>query len=143
YDLARAAVDELGRQGLDIELMSVSGVKNSEMPWYYSAADVMLLCSNWEGSPTSVKEALACNLPVVATDVGDLREIMRGVPGSRICAQNVADIALNLGEVVTASGGGGFQSRSAMVRYDQAATIQKLTDVYQQTLSNHARRQIA
>jgi glycosyltransferase involved in cell wall biosynthesis len=100
----------------------------------------MLLCSDWEGSPVSVKEALACNLPVVATDVGDLREIMRGVPGSRICAQAVADIALSLREVVTASRGRGFQSRSAMVRYDQAATIQKLTDVYQDVLGRRGRR---
>lgn len=143
YDLARAAVDELGRQGLDVELMSVSGVKNSEMPWYYSAADVMLLCSDWEGSPTSVKEALACNLPVVATDVGDLREIMRGVSGSRICAQNVGDIARNLGEVLAATLRDRCHSRSAMARYDQAATIQRLLLVYRQILGSRAGRRVA
>jgi len=56
-----------------MELLTVSKVYYTEMPWYYSAADAMILCSDSEGSPTSVKEALACNLPVVSTDVGDVR----------------------------------------------------------------------
>jgi glycosyltransferase involved in cell wall biosynthesis len=143
YDLARAAVDALRHAGMDAELMSVSSVKNEEMPWFYNAADAMILCSDREGSPTSVKEALACNLPVVATDVGDLREVLSGVAGSRICAPEVDDIARNLREVIAMSRDNGFHGRSAMARYDQASIIGKLTNVYQDVLSGRARRRIA
>jgi teichuronic acid biosynthesis glycosyltransferase TuaC len=82
YDLAKAAVERLKEEGIGVELVPVLDVENREMPWYYSAADVMILCSDREGSPTAIKEAMACNLPVVATDVGDVQEMLSGVAGT-------------------------------------------------------------
>ena len=79
--------------GLAVELLTVSKVPNTEMPWYYSAADAMILCSDSEGSPTAVKEALACNLPVVSVDVGDVAEIVEGIDGVRICEQTAGSLA--------------------------------------------------
>jgi glycosyltransferase involved in cell wall biosynthesis len=130
WDLARAAVDELAKQGTPAELVTVCSVDNREMPWYYSAADVMILCSDREGSPTSVKEALACGLPVVATDVGDLREILTGVPGTRICTQQVRDIVRSLREVLSENCDGSVDRRAAVARYDQAATVERILGVY-------------
>jgi glycosyltransferase involved in cell wall biosynthesis len=49
-----------------------------------NAADLLLLSSLAEGSPNVVKEALACNLPVVASDVGDVREVLDGVERCRV-----------------------------------------------------------
>jgi len=130
YDLAQAVVERAVRDGLDAELVTVFAVTNDEMPWYYSAADAMLLCSDSEGSPTSVKEALACNLPVVATDVGDVREIMRGITGTRICTRDVGALAHGLREALYMSRRGVFEGRSAMRRYDQASTMKKIINVY-------------
>ena len=42
------------------------------MPWYYAAADAMIITSELEGGPSSAKEALACGLPVVSVRVGDV-----------------------------------------------------------------------
>ena len=130
YDLAKAAVEQVVQDGLDAELVTVFGVENREMPWYYSAADAMLLCSNWEGSPTAVKEALACNLPVVATDVGDIREIMKEIAATRICTQEVSEIASSLREVLEISRRGDFDGRTAMMRYDQTRTVEKIVGLY-------------
>ncbi|PYO51809.1 MAG: glycosyl transferase [Candidatus Rokuibacteriota bacterium] len=135
YDLARAAVDRLTKEGIAVELITVFGVDNREMPWHYSAADAMLLCSDSEGSPTSVKEALACDLPVVATDVGDVREILRGVPGTGICTRDVGDIAGSLREALTVSRTGRFERRAAMAKYNQALTVAKIIDVYNTVLA--------
>lgn len=47
---------------------------------FFNAADVHLMTSDFEGSPNSVKEALCCGLPVVTTDVGNVRDMLSGVP---------------------------------------------------------------
>ena len=143
YDLAKAAVEQLAQAGVDVELVTVCNVENREMPSYYSAADAMVLCSDREGSPTAVKEALACNLPVVATDVGDVQEILRGVEGTRISTQESSEIARNLREVLGVSRSGRFEGRTAMVRYDQACTIQKIISVYKDVLRGRERKQSA
>ncbi|WP_458188962.1 glycosyltransferase [Haladaptatus sp. NG-WS-4] len=71
-----------------VELQSVYGVPHDEMSTYYNAADVLLLPSKSEGSPNSVKEAMACNVPVVTTDVGDVRSRLSGVSPSYVCSSD-------------------------------------------------------
>jgi glycosyltransferase involved in cell wall biosynthesis len=140
YDLARASVERLVQEGVDAELMTVFTVANGEMPWCYSAADVMLLCSDSEGSPTSIKEALACSLPVVTTDVGDVGELLGGIAGTRICPPDVGTIARGLREVLDWSRSSEFRGRAAMARYDQALTVEKIVGVYADVLSNFRAR---
>jgi glycosyltransferase involved in cell wall biosynthesis len=122
--------------------MTVFNVANGEMPWCYSAADALLLCSDREGSPTSVKEALACNLPVVTTEVGDVGELLSGVAGTRICQQDAGTIARNLREVLDWSRSSEFRGRAAMARYDQALTVEKIVGVYADVLSNFRERAV-
>ena len=112
------------------------------MPWCYSAADAMLLCSDYEGSPTSIKEALACNLPVVATEVGDVGELLSGIAGTRICPPDAGTIARNLREVLDWSRSSEFRGRAAMARYDQALTVEKIVGVYADVLSNFRARTV-
>jgi glycosyltransferase involved in cell wall biosynthesis len=47
-----------------------------EIPWYYRAADVLLMTSDLEGSPNCVKEALSCGTPVVSVAVGDVPDLL-------------------------------------------------------------------
>ncbi|WP_254861839.1 glycosyltransferase [Halovivax gelatinilyticus] len=68
-----------------VTLQTAEGVPHERMSTYMNAADCLLLTSRREGSPNVVKEALACNLPVVSTDVGDVRERIDGVVPSAVC----------------------------------------------------------
>jgi glycosyltransferase involved in cell wall biosynthesis len=123
-------VAKLAEEGMDIELLTVSKIPNREMPWYYSASDVMILCSNSEGSPTAVKEALACNLPVVSTNVGDVLEIMDGIAGVEVVKQTADALAGALKRVLYPTAGFVFNGRAAMERYSQSKTVEAILRVY-------------
>lgn len=84
YSLAQAAVERLHPRHR-AKLVVASGVEPAQMPLYMNACDVLLVTSTHEGSPNVVKEALACNLPVVSTDVGDVRERIKHVEGCVLC----------------------------------------------------------
>lgn len=49
---------------------------SERIPEIFNCTDVFVLCSITEGSPTVVREALACGIPVVSTDVGDVRYVI-------------------------------------------------------------------
>ncbi|HEY5914341.1 MAG TPA: glycosyltransferase family 4 protein, partial [Verrucomicrobiae bacterium] len=56
-------------------------------------SDALLLTSLHEGSPTVVKEAIACGLPVVSVDVGDVAERIEKIDGCYLAQPNPADLA--------------------------------------------------
>jgi teichuronic acid biosynthesis glycosyltransferase TuaC len=134
FDLAQAAVDRLGAR--DVECLAVSRVRNEEMPWYYRASDAMILCSESEGSPTSVKEALACNIPVVSTNVGDVAEILRGIDGCELCEAAPEPLAVGLRRVLNSQRA--FNGRTAMRRYDHRQVVEALLRVYRSALEGRS-----
>ena len=52
-------------------------VKHEQLPYFYSAADACVIPSYYESFGLVALESLACGTPVVATDVGDLKSIIR------------------------------------------------------------------
>ena len=58
-------------------------VPNAELARWYSAADVLLLCSSREGWPNVLLESMACGTPVVASDVGGVAEIVQSASAGR------------------------------------------------------------
>lgn len=84
YPLAEAAVETTNHKlqtTNHVVLHAFENTPNEETPYWYNAADVVLMTSKWEGSPNAIKEAMACSRPIVATNVGDIAERMSGVEG--------------------------------------------------------------
>jgi glycosyltransferase involved in cell wall biosynthesis len=101
FPLARAVVQEAaGRTSEPLELIPLRGVPPDRVPLYMNACDAMVLTSFWEGSPNVVKEAMACNLPVVSVPVGDVLTLVGDVDGCAVRPREVDALATALLRVV-------------------------------------------
>lgn len=95
YDLFKAAVDHAG-----IAHRALVDIKREDVPWLMAAVDVLVMTSTHEGSPMVVKEALACGLPVVSVDVGDVSHRLAGIKQCHIVERNAELVARAIKEVV-------------------------------------------
>lgn len=69
----------------DTTLLTLGDVAPDEVPWWVNAADAVLVPSDGEGFGLAVLEALACDVPVLATRVGVHPVALEGVAGT-LCA---------------------------------------------------------
>lgn len=104
WPLAEGAVKMLP-ENIEIELHQMNGVPNDKTPIMYNAADVVVLPSFYEGSANALKEAMACNVPLVTTDMGDCRERIEGVEGCYVAkTYEVEEFAELLGRALAFGG---------------------------------------
>jgi teichuronic acid biosynthesis glycosyltransferase TuaC len=75
---------ELRERGHRVHELQLRGLPRQQVPEIMAAADAMLLTSRREATPVSVMEALACGLPVVATEVGDVPSMLAGATRARV-----------------------------------------------------------
>lgn len=131
---AQRVVDR-ARADLDghVVLHTVTGVPHEEMPTYMNAADVLLVTSDREGSPNAVKEAMACNLPVVTTDVGDVRERLAEVSPATISDFD-AELAVGLVDILER--GEPSNGREAAREVSVAHTNARLRAVYESVVGD-------
>lgn len=141
YGLAAAAMSILQEHLPDAELVPLSGMPHATVPDYMNACDALVLTSESEGSPNVVKEAMACNVPVVATDVGDVRELISHTAGCYVCKMEPADIARKLQSAL--GFGRRTNGREAVRHLELDAVSRRIIDVYELTLSASGREYTA
>jgi len=85
----------------NVEYRILHGILHDELVYYYNAADVMILTSFHEGSNNSLKEAMACNLPIVSVNVGDSMERINSLQNSYVVqTREPKDLADKVKEVI-------------------------------------------
>ena len=128
YALVEKAVKMLDE--IPIQIVAPFPVSQKELRLYYNTADVFVLSSLQEGSPNSVKEAMACNIPIVSTNVGDVRWLLDDLPGHYIAnpdARDFADkirLALDFGERTEG------RQRLVSLGLDSDNVAEKIIEVY-------------
>lgn len=132
YPVAKDIVDEVDRQFDErVRLQVVDNVPHEKMYLYYNAADALLLPSLREGSPNTVKEAMACNVPVVSTDVGDVAERLGPVANSYVCLSDarLADALVSVLET-----GGRSDGREAVEEVSLERMGERLIAIYEELI---------
>ncbi|MEI2608567.1 MAG: glycosyltransferase [Candidatus Promineifilaceae bacterium] len=128
FHLARAAVALLP-SAPQAELITVTNVPHEKMPLYMNACDVLLVTSKHEGSPMVIKEALACNLAIVATDVGDIRQRIAQVKGCFVVNEDSPEcIAAALQRVL--ANGTRINGMETMQNLNEEILVQQMIQVY-------------
>jgi glycosyltransferase involved in cell wall biosynthesis len=134
FALAQAAVAIVNRS-MPARLMVGWEMTHQEIASLMNACDALICTSMQEGSPNSVKEALACNLPVVSVRVGDVALRLRGISGCELCQDDHPDtIAGALNRVL--NNGSRIDGRSAMRQLDERLLTRRLIEVYRSVLPN-------
>jgi glycosyltransferase involved in cell wall biosynthesis len=132
HGLAQAAVDRISRQ-LPARLLVGWEMTHRQIADLMNACDALIVTSLQEGSPNSVKEALACNLPVVSVPVGDVASRLAGIEGCELCPDdNVETLAAALVRVL--GRGVRIDGRSAVRQLDERLLTQRLIGIYRSIL---------
>jgi len=137
YGLAREIVSSLP-DTLDAQLVVAWGVPHDRVPVYMNACDVLLFTSMYEGSPNVIKEALACNLPIVSTAVGDVEARLSGVSGCSVCPDGdpgrmAAALTTVLHRRERTNG------RSTVIDLDENVLTRRTIEIYERAVSNGSR----
>ena len=133
FSLAKRVVDQVREEvNISVELYPVYGVPHEEIPNYMNAADALILTSQREGFPNSVKEALACNLPVVSTDVGGVRNHLSDVSNSYVGATE-QELVKHLSSVIKSGQRSDGRNHIADLSLDRMA--EDILSVYTRALS--------
>lgn len=116
--------------------MELNNISRQETARLYQQADLMLLTSISEGSPQVVKEAMAANLPIVSTQVGDVKELFRGTKLCACTTEHTASALSNLMYKMASKKAEGISGREKLFRMglDDHSTANKIYNVYNQLL---------
>jgi len=111
-------------------------VPHDEMPFYMNACDALIFTSRQEGSPNAVKEALACDLPVVAVPVADVPMRLWGIPGCEVCANEAPEtIAAALERTLQRGERLRGRGREAAFQLDERLLTERVIDIYRLALA--------
>jgi teichuronic acid biosynthesis glycosyltransferase TuaC len=138
FPLAQEAASILRQRDPSVELCIVHKETQDRLALYMNACDALVFPSYQEGSPNIVKQAMACNLPIVATDVGDVRQVIAGTSDCFVCEPDAEVFAERLAGILLT--GQRTDGRSRIRHLDRPVVARKLIDVYEDVISRNASR---
>ena len=132
FEISRQAVEILNRT-LPAKLIVAGSVPHKEIPLYMNACDALVFTSAQEGSPNVIKEALACNLPVVSVSVGDVALRISEIEGCELCGDDRPEtVAASLERVLRR--GQRIAGRETVKNLDERFITQQVIDTYKSIL---------
>ncbi len=128
YPLLQQAITLLHRN--DIEVLEMKGLDRATITKLMCACDLFALPSKSEGSPQALKEAMACNCPIIATDIADIKYLLGDIEGHYICEFDPKDLADKLKLAIAFGKRTEGRKRIIELGLDNKQVAQKLIDIY-------------
>jgi glycosyltransferase involved in cell wall biosynthesis len=132
-DLFAAVISALRATNPRVEPIYLEKLSRSQAAATIAAADVTLVTSDWEGSPVTVRESLACETPVVSVPVGDVEETLDGLPGCEIAPRDPVELAAAVRRAFSATRSSELRERALAT--SRTRTAERVADVYAEVLA--------
>ena len=129
-DLALKAVASL----LNIKLLEFNGYSREQAVTLMNAVDCVLMTSYSEGSPQFIKEAMACNCPIVSVAVGDVPEVIKNMEGCYISTYEVEDVAEKLHQALLTGKRTEGRKRIIELNLDSKSIGNRIVEVYEKVI---------
>ena len=140
FSLAKKATETLNIQ--DVELKVVYPVPHKDIPIYLNATDLLLSTSLWEGSPNIVKEAMACNCPIVSTNVGAVKWLLAGVEGCFITTNDPKDVANKIRKALDIKEKTKGREKLISLGLDSEHIAKMIIQVYEEVIYNTSKEKV-
>lgn len=135
YTLASQALEHIDNK--KIILLELSGYSRIEVLELINTVDLVLLTSISEGSPQFIKEAMACNKPIVSTNVGNIKWLFGHEEGHFLTTFESKDVASNILKAIHYCKQYGLtkgRNRIISQGLDLENTAQKILNIYNRVL---------
>lgn len=139
--LAKAAIEivnhkfeTINHKSSAINLIEMRGFNRSQVNKLLCGCDMLLLPTKSEGSPQVLKEAMACNCPIVATDVADIAYLLQGVTNSYVTSFDPSDVADKIQRVIENNTRTNGRERIEELRLDNPLVCETILGIYKSIL---------
>lgn len=128
YPLLKDGLELLKRD--DVEVLEMKGLSRNQVANLMCACDLFCLPTKSEGSPQALKEAMACNCPIVATDVADIKYLLGDLPGHYICTFEPENVAQQVGKALAFGGRTEGRNRVLELGLTNGLVAKRLSSIY-------------
>lgn len=137
-ELRQSVEERIRKHGIGDHFTLLGWQSEKDMPEVYRNLDVVVLTSLWEGLPCVFSEAMACELPIVATNVDGAREaIFDGDNGYLHEPHDVDSMAASVLKLIAdpeARRAMGEKGRSRVMEFDIGTSVAAVESVYRECL---------
>jgi teichuronic acid biosynthesis glycosyltransferase TuaC len=126
YALAKAACDQIP----GLKLIELKNYTREEVSLLLNAVDLLLLTSIREGSPQIIKEALACNCPIVTTNVGDVAMRLKDIDQTFVCEMDSNQISEKIALILSNNKRSNGRESVFDQKIDLNSVAQKINTIY-------------
>ena len=132
YPLAKEALALLP---YEVNLIEMKGFSRAEVDQLLCGCDLFLMPTKSEGSPQVVKEALACNCPIVATGVADIPELLSGVSNCYTTGFDASEIAGRIDTIIKSGQRSNGREKVISMNLDNPLVAKRIKMIYEKVLS--------